>query len=264
MNCKPHGGRPDTYIRHHIEIKRSTHLEECVEDVDVEVGVEVKQYRKKEREMEREGEEECGWRRKENISIWTLALRMRPSKPSQASTKETSVKGKGLVATRDIKQGELVIQEPPLFTVPKSDEVALAIVQTSAAEAGDRVGMFLHMARFNHGCSSAINIIYSWRQREQQLFVHALRNIQEVEVRLPGPHLRFVLIKVGIGHDVRGHQAYERRTKYYRRLAAWENNTVSGVEAISTINKIWNLEDEEGYWIERGRLAAEIAAPHSE
>jgi hypothetical protein len=29
-------------------------------------------------------------------------------------------KGKGLVATRDIKQGELVIQESPLFTVPTS------------------------------------------------------------------------------------------------------------------------------------------------
>lgn len=42
---------------------------------------------------------------------------------------------------------------------------------------------------------------------------------------------------------------------------------MDGVEAIQHIRKIWEIEEEEGYWSERGQLAADaawIAASHSD
>ncbi|KAJ7729703.1 hypothetical protein DFH07DRAFT_849913 [Mycena maculata] len=238
-------------------------------------------------------------------------------------------KGKGLVAARDIKQGELVIQEYPLFTVPKSilespttlisrllqnvapadrdafmnlsyvhfpegldpdthpEEVALAIFQTNAVAAGDGVGIFPRMARLNHGCSSAFNVVYSWRQREQALFVYALKNIpkgQELLTtytdtkRTRKERREFLSQSYGFEctcavcslNDVASKASDARLTAishHYSHLTTWGRRAIDGVEAIRTINKIWKLEDEEGYWSERGRLAADgawIAAAHSD
>ncbi|KAJ7164686.1 hypothetical protein C8R43DRAFT_988014 [Mycena crocata] len=238
-------------------------------------------------------------------------------------------KGKGLVATRDIKQGELVIQESPLFTVPKStsespaglisrllsnvaptdrnaflnlsyihfpegldpdshpDEVALAIFETNAVAAGDGVGIFPRMARLNHGCSSAFNVVYTWRQREQALFVYALRNIRKGQEllttytdtkRTRKERREFLSQQYGFwctcavcSLDAHASKASDRRlttiSHHYGHLATWGNKQITGAEAIGTINKIWKLEDEEGYWSERGRLAADgawIAAAHSD
>jgi len=42
---------------------------------------------------------------------------------------------------------------------------------------------------------------------------------------------------------------------------------MEGPEAMDHIRNIWQLEEEEGYWSERGQLAADaawIAAAHSE
>ncbi|KAJ7366577.1 hypothetical protein DFH08DRAFT_834857 [Mycena albidolilacea] len=238
-------------------------------------------------------------------------------------------KGKGLVATRDIKQGELVIQESPLFTVPTSTsesptalisrllaaadpvgraaflklsyvhfpegldpesnpaEVALAIFQTNAVAAGDQAGVFPRMARLNHGCSRAFNVVYTWREREQQLFVHALRNIswgQELLTtytdtkRTRRERREFLSQQYGFkctcavcSLDAAASKDSDRRltgiTQLYGHLSSWGNGAIGGVEAIRTINEIWKLEDEEGYWSERGRLAADgawIAASHSD
>ncbi|KAJ7695703.1 hypothetical protein B0H17DRAFT_930323 [Mycena rosella] len=238
-------------------------------------------------------------------------------------------KGKGLVAIRDIQQGELVIQESPLFIVPKSisespsalisrllqnvssadrdaflnlsyvhfpegldpathpEEVALAIFQTNAVAAGDGVGIFPRMARLNHGCSSAFNVVYTWRQREQALFVHALKNIRKGQEllttytdtkRTRKERRSFLEQQYGFrctcavcSLDAAASKASDKRltaiSHYYAHLATWGSNAISGAEAISTINKIWKLEDEEGYWSERGRLAADgawIAASHSD
>lgn len=63
-----------------------------------------------------------------------------------------------------------------------SEAVALAIFETNAVSAGDGVGIFPRMARLNHGCSSAFNVIYTWRQREGILVVHALKAIKKGEV----------------------------------------------------------------------------------
>jgi hypothetical protein len=53
----------------------------------------------------------------------------------------------------------------------------------------------------------------------------------------------------------------------YKRFVAWAQGRVSGADAIAQVRKIWRLEDEEGYWSERGQLAADaawVAASHSE
>jgi hypothetical protein len=53
----------------------------------------------------------------------------------------------------------------------------------------------------------------------------------------------------------------------YDRFATWGGHGISGSEAIGIARKIWQLGEEEGYWSERGRLAADaswIASAHSE
>ena len=65
------------------------------------------------------------------------------------------------------------------------DEVALAIFQTNSVAAGDGVaGIFPLMARLNHGCSGAFNVVYTWREREGVLVVHALKYVKKGEVHL--------------------------------------------------------------------------------
>lgn len=63
------------------------------------------------------------------------------------------------------------------------DEVALAIFQTNAVAADSGVGIFPRMARLNHGCSSAFNVVYTWREREGALAIHALKPIKKGQVR---------------------------------------------------------------------------------
>ena len=59
-----------------------------------------------------------------------------------------------------------------------SKELQLAIFETNAVAAGSNVGLFPMMARLNHGCSGAFNSVYSWREREGVLVVHALKDIK--------------------------------------------------------------------------------------
>ena len=61
-------------------------------------------------------------------------------------------------------------------------EIALAIFQTNAVAAGSDVGIFPTMARINHGCASAFNVVYHWREEEKCLVVHALKNVRKGEV----------------------------------------------------------------------------------
>lgn len=55
--------------------------------------------------------------------------------------------------------------------------------------------------------------------------------------------------------------------RLYAEFATWSSNKIQGDQAIAIIRKIWLLEDQEGYWSERGALAGDaawIAAAHSE
>jgi hypothetical protein len=62
-----------------------------------------------------------------------------------------------------------------------SKQLPLAIFQANAVAAGSDVGLFPTMARLNHGCSGAFNSVYSWREREGVLVVHALKDINKGE-----------------------------------------------------------------------------------
>ncbi|KAG5728618.1 SET domain-containing protein 5 [Termitomyces sp. T112] len=238
-------------------------------------------------------------------------------------------KGKGMIAIRDIEQGERILTEEPAFLVPSQvsespsaviakllreaspkdreavlnlsyvhfpenldpethpDEVALAIFQTNAIAAGKRVGIFPRSARMNHGCSSAFNAVYTWRDKEEVLVVHALKKINKGEEILttytnskkPRAERRaFLEKKYGFTcmcqvcslPDSESHVSDRRLmdiSSSYDRLATWDQRMISGVEAIDTIRLIWSIEDEEGYWSERGQLAADaawVAAAHSD
>jgi hypothetical protein len=56
-------------------------------------------------------------------------------------------------------------------------------------------------------------------------------------------------------------------TELHENLARWGHANIDGEEAIQFVRKIWDVGEEEGYWSERGRLAADavwVAAGHSE
>jgi len=58
-------------------------------------------------------------------------------------------------------------------------QVALAITQTNGIAVDGSVGVFPNVSRLNHGCSSAFNAVYSWREKERKLVVYAIRPIKE-------------------------------------------------------------------------------------
>lgn len=50
-------------------------------------------------------------------------------------------------------------------------------------------------------------------------------------------------------------------------FAGWGQGHIDGVKASRIAKEIWELGEKEGYWSERGRLAADvayIAAAHAE
>ncbi|KAF8918868.1 hypothetical protein CPB85DRAFT_1279125, partial [Mucidula mucida] len=238
-------------------------------------------------------------------------------------------RGKGVIALRDIKQGELLIREKPLFLIPRvldgdprafiaqkiqalddvgraalynlsyvkfpshlvpeehPTEVGLAIIQTNAVAAGDGIGLFPRMARLNHGCSSAFNAVYSWRATEGDIVVHALKDIvkgQEIltvytDTKRPRSERRDYLsssydfecmcavCSLPEAQSLESDRRLIEISGLYNRLSTWGTNSISGSEAIQIVREIWALGNQEGYWSERGQLAADavqVASAHSE
>ncbi|KAF8630857.1 hypothetical protein AX17_005216 [Amanita inopinata Kibby_2008] len=238
-------------------------------------------------------------------------------------------KGKGLVATRDIQQGELIIRERPLFVVPpqtstspsqliwslvqnlsqeqreaflnlsfvhlpkgvdpqkQPKEVALAIFQTNAVSAGDGVGIFPGMARLNHGCAGSFNSVYNWREEEGVLIVHALKSISKGQELLTtytdtkksraqrrsylaehyGFECKCSVCSLGDALSRESDERLSTISELYGKFSTWGQGQIDGRTAVLTVNRIWKLGDEEGYWSERGRLAADaawVAASHSD
>ncbi|KAF8798846.1 SET domain-containing protein [Phlegmacium glaucopus] len=273
----------------------------------------------------------------EYLEDWTGPLRLGSPWQIEENNEDHNIftvvdiagKGKGLVAARDIKQGELVIREGPLFVVPRHiksspsdliagkvkklgrkerkaflslsyanfpshlnpqvypEEVALAIFSTNAVAAGDdEVGIFPRMARLNHGCASAFNVVYTWRESEKALFLFALRDIHKGDellttyttTRKPRDERRAFLSKqYGFNCTCAvcalpeplskaSDQRLMEMSRRYENFKTW-GGEIDGVEAIQHIRKIWEIGEEEGYWSERGQLAADaawIAASHSD
>ncbi|KAI9465470.1 hypothetical protein BJY52DRAFT_1244195 [Lactarius psammicola] len=238
-------------------------------------------------------------------------------------------KGKGMIALRDIRRGELLVREKPLILVPQQiaaspsqlilglvqrlspeqvasfynlshanlpqnispeesmEQLPLAIFQTNAVAAGPDAGLFPTMARLNHGCSRAFNSVYSWREREGVLVVHALKDIKK------GEELLTAYFRTQQSRDERRRhlmQAYgfhctcaccalpDKESKdsdnrlttmsnLYDRLGTWGQGAIDGRDAIRLVKRIWAIGEEEGYTSERGRLAADaalVAAAHSD
>lgn len=236
-------------------------------------------------------------------------------------------KGKGAIATRDIKQGEVILEEKPLFMVPPSitgspvefikeklshlngsqragfwglsfvnlpadkdpqkdlDDVAVAIFETNAVKAGDEVGIFPRMARLNHGCSSAFNSVYSFRELERTLYIHAISPIAAGEELLttytdtkkPRDQRRAYLeqnygfrctcsvCSLPEAKSKASDARLSRMASNWARFAKWIDESIDGVEALRLVREIWKDADEEGYLSERGRLAADavwVSAGH--
>jgi hypothetical protein len=56
-------------------------------------------------------------------------------------------------------------------------------------------------------------------------------------------------------------------SRHYAKLATWAQGTLSAADAIQEARRIWAIGEEEGYWSERGQLAADathVAAASSE
>ena len=56
-------------------------------------------------------------------------------------------------------------------------------------------------------------------------------------------------------------------TALYGQFRAWQHGHIGGKQAIDIARQIWALGEEEGYWSERGQLAADaawVAAAHDE
>ncbi|KAJ7600433.1 hypothetical protein C8J56DRAFT_910265 [Mycena floridula] len=167
------------------------------------------------------------------------------------------------------------------------DQLALAIFQTNAVAAGDGVGIFPGMARLNHGCSSAFNVVYSWREYEGALVVHAIKDVKAGEellttysdMKRPRNQRREYLSSI-YGFTCTcavcslpeiESQASDQRlstiSELYEHFALWGSKAITGKEAIATVHQIWDLGSVEGYWSERGSLAADavwVASAHSD
>ncbi|KDQ25361.1 hypothetical protein PLEOSDRAFT_1066483 [Pleurotus ostreatus PC15] len=229
-----------------------------------------------------------------DIEPGQLLIREKPlfTVPSQISSSPASLIWSSLArvtpSERDAFLNLSYVHFPPhLSPEDHPEEVALAIFQTNAVSAGDNVGIFPQMARLNHGCSSAFNAVYSWRESEGVLVVHALKEIRKGEELLttytdtkrPRRHRReYLSTQYGFSCTCavcslpsQQSRASDRRLNAmvdkYQRLSTWAQGSIGKDEAIKLTNEIWALGEEEGYWSERGRLAADaawVAAAHSD
>jgi len=166
-------------------------------------------------------------------------------------------------------------------------QVALAIFQTNAVSAGGASGLFPQMARLNHGCAGAFTAVYSWREREGVIVVHAIKPIKKGEeilttytnTKKPRAERRnFLSQQYGFNctcavcslPDALSRASDKRlahMTELLEKLARWGHANIDGEEAIEVVRKIWDVGEREGYWSERGRLAADatwVAAGHSD
>lgn len=124
-------------------------------------------------------------------------------------------RGKGLIATRLIKEGDRIITEAPLFALSTQVKAApekiladalakipadararymrlgnaglhadarVSIFQTNAVALGSRgAGVCPTFARLNHACLGAFNVVYSWQEETGVIVVHAVKDIKPGE-----------------------------------------------------------------------------------
>ncbi|ESK88030.1 set domain-containing protein 5 [Moniliophthora roreri MCA 2997] len=240
-------------------------------------------------------------------------------------------KGMGMIAVRDIKQGELVISEKPLLLAP-ADEIprsfisdlfqnwnqsqtnALLSLSWSKLKTNDTINMnpstqteeeryfmtegiiqnnavalrkggepylsvFPRMARINHACAGSFNMMFSWREAEEELRVYAIKDVKRgeeltityIESRRPKEE-RIKHLEDAYGFTCTCHECslpveeskvrdekMEQFTILYTKFTRWLKGNITGPEAIQVMHEIWNLSMEMDYPSERGRFAEEAA-----
>ena len=120
---------------------------------------------------------DVAWRRFNRYCFMTFSVSVPPAK----------LMGKILSTLSKSEQVALFdlsyVRLPPNLSEDDSDydaQVALAITQTNGIAAGVRgVGVFPNVSRMNHGCSSAFNAVYSWREKEQKMAVYVIRPVKQ-------------------------------------------------------------------------------------
>ncbi|TFL02976.1 hypothetical protein BDV98DRAFT_591785 [Pterulicium gracile] len=229
-------------------------------------------------------------------------------------------RGKGLIATRNISRGELILRDKPLFVFPASihgspheliakhlteltdyqraqfhglsylpvsseADIPLSIFQANAVAAGaGTVGLFPNFARLNHGCAGAFNAVYSFREKEGEIVVHAVKNIAAgsellttyFDTKRPRASRQVHLLQaygfscqcstcsLAPSLSTLSDQRLEQMSLLYQRLGLWSSNPqqlrkgAEGEEAVEIARKIWSIGSEEGYVSERGQLAADV------
>lgn len=169
----------------------------------------------------------------------------------------------------------------------KDDEIPLAKFETNAISAGDNLGIFPRTSRLNHGCSSAFNVAYSWRNDEQVLgmfhslwlslptdlfstVTYSFKPIAEGEELLTAytdtkkpRHERQEYLQQAYNFRCQctvcsflpeesklSDERLVKMAKLKVDLSAWEHRGIGGKEATTIINEIWRTGEEEGYWSE--------------
>ncbi|KAF8517412.1 hypothetical protein BU17DRAFT_76441 [Hysterangium stoloniferum] len=163
------------------------------------------------------------------------------------------------------------------------ENIPLAIFQTNGIAAGpSQVGIFPKTARLNHACSSGFNTVYSWREKEGILgLFHIFRELLTTYFDTKQPrdsrrdHLSHVygficrckVCSLPPSASGASDARLQQMTALRQKLSTWGNNEIDGIEALNLARQIWLLSEEEGYWSERGQLAADaahVAAAHSD
>jgi len=167
------------------------------------------------------------------------------------------------------------------------ERLPLAKFQTNAMAAGSNVGIFPRAARMNHGCSSAFNAIYTWREDEKALVVHAIKPIKQgqelltvyFDTKRPRDERRDYLSKsynffcqcsvcaLPSNESLASDERLSRMRTLKEKFATWISDAIDGKEATRLVNEFWEIGEAEGYLSERGRLAADVvhvSAAHSD
>ncbi|KAG8989488.1 hypothetical protein FRB90_002213 [Tulasnella sp. 427] len=231
-------------------------------------------------------------------------------------------RGKGMVARRNIKQGELILTDDPILRYepdPQEDPieyvwtqmanltweqaneiqslsyppatpprgVPLAIVMTNGYVAGPSMALFTKAARMNHACASAMNVAHNWRETDEKLYMHALKDIKKGEELFTSyidskepREARMKALKddyhfecdcpvcslpehLSVQSDVK----LSNLKELFERLKGWNDDSIDGKETIAIVNQIWDLSLELDYVNELGEIAAiasMVSSAHSD
>ncbi|TFY64174.1 hypothetical protein EVG20_g6035 [Dentipellis fragilis] len=201
-------------------------------------------------------------------------------------------RGKGLIAIRNIKRGELLIREAPLFIVPHTVtgspvELILNMVRGLSPEQSEAFYnlSYVHLPPGLRPEAHAANVplaIFQTNAVAAGAGVGLFPNMARLNhgyTKRPRDERRDFLKQtydfectcaccaLGPEESRASDGRLSRMRELYGRLASWSHGGINGREAIRIVREIWAVGTAEGYTSERGQLAADaatVACAHSE